>query len=77
MVYITQSLQEFLIRKNMLKELTLLEFGHAELFTPELEKEYLEWVQTEEGRAYLKGGGKYNTEYGKKIEEIAKNGGAS
>lgn len=34
-------------------------FGHIEVFTPELENEYLEWVQTPEGRSYLKGGANY------------------
>lgn len=74
MISITQSLREFLIRKGMLKELTLLSFGHTEVYTPELQKEYLEWVQTEEGRAYLKGGEKYDVEYGDKIDKIMDDG---
>lgn len=70
MVHLTQSLIEFFIRKGMQKEMTLLYFGHTEVYTPELRKEYLEWVQTEEGQAYLKGGEKYNAEYGNKIDEL-------
>ena len=73
MISITQSLREFLIRKRMLKELTQLSFGHVEVYTPELQKEYLEWVQTEEGQAYLKGGEKYDAEYGKKMDELIDN----
>ena len=38
---------------------TLLRFGHAELFTKEMQQEYRDWVQTDEGRQYLKGGSKY------------------
>lgn len=68
MVLVTQSLQEFLTRKGMLKELVLLDFGHTEVMTDELAAEYLEWVQTPEGQSYLKGGTNYNEEYGKKIE---------
>ena len=38
---------------------SLLRFGHAELFTKEMQQEYIDWVQTDEGRQYLKGGSKY------------------
>ena len=31
-------------------------FGHVELFTEEMQKEYIAWCQTEEGKSYLKGG---------------------
>jgi hypothetical protein len=34
-------------------------FGHTELFTAEMQKEYLEWCKTDDGRQYLKGGAKY------------------
>jgi hypothetical protein len=37
-----------------------LMFGHLELFTDELAKEYADWCQTEEGLQYLKGGSKYD-----------------
>lgn len=74
MISITQSLMEFFIRKGMLKELTQLSFGHMEVYTPELRKGYLEWVQTEEGQAYLKGGEKYDAEYGKKLDDLINDG---
>ena len=38
---------------------SLLRFGHTELLTKEMYQEYLDWVQTDEGRQYLKGGSKY------------------
>lgn len=38
---------------------SLLRFGHSELFTKEMQQEYIDWVQTDEGRQYLKGGSKY------------------
>lgn len=62
MVKLTQSLVKFFEKKGLIQELTLLYFGHIELFTPELEEEYLEWVQTPEGRSYLKGGANYKEE---------------
>ncbi|MBR1833276.1 MAG: hypothetical protein IJ784_12740 [Ruminiclostridium sp.] len=37
-------------------------FGHTELLTQEMYDEYLKWVQTDEGKQYLKGGSKYNPE---------------
>ena len=37
----------------------LLIFGHNELLTKDMYQHYLEWVQTDEGRQYLKGGSKY------------------
>jgi hypothetical protein len=37
-------------------------FGHVELFTEEMQKEYLSWCQTEDGKQYLKGGSKYKEE---------------
>lgn len=43
MVLITQSLQEFFKHKGMLKELTLLNFGHTEVLTETLYAEYVEW----------------------------------
>lgn len=58
MVKLTQSLQHWLF-ENYPKELPLIMFGHTELFTEEMQKEYLEWCQTEEGKKYLKGGSEY------------------
>ena len=58
MVRLTQSLQHWLWLNN--KELIpLIMFGHTELFTEKMQKEYLEWCQTEEGKKYLKGGSEY------------------
>lgn len=74
MIYLTQSMKEFFIRKNMMSEMALLSLGHTELYTPELQKEYREWLQSEEGQAYLKGGEKYDAEYGNKIDQITADG---
>lgn len=61
MVRLTQSLQHWLwLNHNEL--IPLIMFGHTELFTEEMQKEYLEWCQTEEGRKYLKGGSEYKDE---------------
>lgn len=72
MVLVTQSLQEFLKRKGMLKELVLLDFGHTEVLTEELYAEYIEWLRTPEGESYLKGGKNYDEEYGGRIENAMK-----
>ena len=37
-------------------------FGHTELFTEEMQKEYIAWCKTDEGKQYLKGGSKYKGE---------------
>lgn len=58
MVKLTQSLQEWLWR-NHREKLTLIMFGHTELFTDEMAKDYIEWCKSEDGRQYLKGGAKY------------------
>lgn len=58
MVTLTQSLQHWLW-KNHKDIIGLIMFGHLELFTEDMQKEYLEWRQTEEGKQYLKGGSKY------------------
>ena len=61
MVRLTQSLSHWLWENHRDKiGLTLL--GHTELFTEEMQKEYLEWCKTEEGKQYLKGGSKYKEE---------------
>ena len=62
MVKLTQSLEVWLW-ENHKEKLPLIMFGHVELFTEEMQKEYLEWCQTDEGRQYLKGGSKYNPEH--------------
>ena len=58
MVKLTHSLQHWLFI-NHPGIVPLLMFGHTELFTEEMQKEYLAWCQTEEGKQYLKGGSKY------------------
>lgn len=58
MVKLTQSL-EYWLAANHPDKLITIGFGHLEDFTPEMQKAYLEWVQTDEGRQYLKGGSKY------------------
>lgn len=61
MVRLTYSLQHWLWLNH--KELIpLIMFGHTELFTEEMRKEYLEWCQTEEGKKYFKGGSEYKDE---------------
>ena len=58
MVTLTQSLEHWLLENH--KELIVpLMFGHVELFTEEIENEYLAWCKTDEGKQYLKGGSKY------------------
>lgn len=58
MVRLTQSLSEWLWR-NHKDIIHLIMLGHVELFTPEMEQEYLAWCLTEDGKQYLKGGSKY------------------
>ena len=58
MYRLTQSLSHWLW-ENHRDIICLLMLGHLELFTDEMEKEYLEWCLTDEGRQYLKGGSKY------------------
>lgn len=61
MVKLTQSLRQWLF-ENHPDKLSLIMFGHVELFTEEMNAEYLQWCQTEEGKKYLKGGSKYKEE---------------
>jgi hypothetical protein len=61
MVRLTQSLEHWLWEHH--KELLpLILFGHVELFTEEMQKEYLDWCKTDDGKQYLKGGSKYREE---------------
>lgn len=58
MVKLTRSMQKWLWDNH--RELVApIMFGHIELFTPDMEKEYLAWCQTDEGKSYLKGGANY------------------
>lgn len=61
MVRLTQSLEQWLW-ENHRKLLPLIMLGHTELFTEEMEQEYLAWCLTDEGKQYLKGGSKYKEE---------------
>ena len=65
MVRLTQSLAHWLWMKDP-KLVPLITFGHVELFTTEMQREYIEWCQTDEGRQYLKGGSKYDEDYAKR-----------
>ena len=61
MVKLTQSLKQWLF-ENHSDKLPLIMFGHTELLTEEMYKEYLDWCQTDEGKKYLKGGSEYKEE---------------
>ena len=61
MIRMTQSLSTFLL-KFYRDKYTLIQFGHLEEFSNEMRKEYFEWLHTEEGRSYLKGGSNYKEE---------------
>lgn len=58
MIKLTESMKVFMF-KNYPEKLPLLAFGHIELFTNEMKKEYLKWCATDEGKSYLKGGKNY------------------
>ena len=58
MVKLTQSLEHWLWQ-NHREILPLIMFGHVELFTEDMQREYLAWCQTDEGRQYRVGGSKY------------------
>ena len=55
MIQLTQSMAKWLW-DNHRDIAGLIMFGHLELFTDEMEEQYLEWCKTDEGRKYLKGG---------------------
>lgn len=61
MVKLTQSLERWLM-ENQPDIIPLILFGHTELFTQEMNEQYLAWCQTDEGRKYLKGGSEYKEE---------------
>lgn len=61
MVKLTQSLSKWL-SENHKDKLPLILLGHVELFTEDMQMEYLAWCGTEEGRKYLKGGSEYKEE---------------
>lgn len=59
MVTLTQSLQHWLFKYHK-EKLVLIMLGHVELFTEEMQEDYLKWCLTDEGKQYLKGGSKYD-----------------
>ena len=61
MVKLTQSMAHWLY-ENHKDIMHLIMFGHLELFTEEMAREYIEWCETDEGKQYLKGGSKYREE---------------
>lgn len=61
MVRLTQSLSHWLF-ENHKDIIHLIMLGHVELFTEEMQKEYIEWCKTDDGKQYLKGGSKYTEE---------------
>lgn len=40
-----------------------ISFGGLECFTPQMKQEYFAWLQTDEGKRYLKGGDLYEAHY--------------
>lgn len=66
MIALTQSLSMWLLKYHKDKYITI-SFGHLEDFTEEMKQEYLNWLKTEEGKSYLKGGSNYDKEYAKRI----------
>jgi hypothetical protein len=58
MVRMTQSFSHWLL-SNYPEKYSLILFGHLELLTEEMKTEYAEWVVTDEGSSYLKGGKNY------------------
>lgn len=67
MVIMTQSMEEWLWKFHRDK-IWLISFGHLELVTDEMAKEYIEWCQSDEGRQYLEGGSKYDPNHRGNIE---------
>ena len=59
MIKLTRSLKHWLAA-NYPNDFVLITFGHVELFTPEMQVEYIKWCQTEEGKRYLVGGDLYH-----------------
>ena len=58
MVKLTESLHQWLSRNH--KDIyPLVCFGHTELLTDEMKREYVEWCKTEDGKQYLEGGEHY------------------
>ena len=62
MVRMTQSFEVWLFKYH--KDIfALIMFGHTELLTEEMQKDYFAWCLTDEGKQYLKGGSKYKPDH--------------
>lgn len=59
MIIFTQSFEHWLW-ENHRDIFHLILFGHLELLTDEMKKEYTAWCLTDEGKQYLVGGSKYD-----------------
>ena len=55
MIELTQSLRHWLW-ENHREIIAPMMFGHTELFTDEMQEQYLEWCETADGKQYLEGG---------------------
>ena len=55
MTELTQSLRHWLW-ENHREIIAPMMFGHIELFTDEMQEQYLEWCETADGKQYLEGG---------------------
>ena len=53
MIELTESLKQFMWKFHR-EELPLLMFGHFEIME-KYNEEYINWLKTDEGKAYLKG----------------------
>lgn len=58
MIKLTKSMKVWM-SNNYADKLLLLQFGHTEIFTKDMETEYLNWCKTKEGKKYLQGGELY------------------
>lgn len=58
MVKLTQSMRAFLWKFHR-DIIHLVMLGHTEEVTVEIYDEYIKWLQTDEGRSYLRGGENY------------------
>ena len=58
MVQLTQSLSHWLW-ENHKDKVALIIFGHTELFTEDMQQDYIKWCNTDEGKKWLKGGEHY------------------
>lgn len=49
MVKLTESLKEFLSQSEHKEIIPLLMFGHVELFTEDIQQEYVQWLAKNQG----------------------------